>query len=174
MELYYPKAKQIPLVDHSSPGVLKQKNTIVLHITQGSTAIGAIETFKSSKRKIDGGKGRVSAHFIVDRDGTVYQLLPVSDTGFHASQANTCSVGIEHVAISKKLLCTEAQYVASSELVRWLCDGLGIAVDRAHVRTHNEASPRDLHVECCTGALDPDKVVQMAASVAVKGEDNAV
>jgi N-acetyl-anhydromuramyl-L-alanine amidase AmpD len=138
---------------------LAQRNLIVLHITQGPTAMSAIWTFEASIHP-----NRTSAHFVVDRDGTVYQLLDLSDTAWHASAVNERSIGIEHAAIAGTLLATEAQYLASAALVAWLCGALKIPCDRAHVRTHNEASPADHHELCCTGALDPDRVVAMARS----------
>src|SRR5690348_15773233 len=166
----YPKAKWQPLENHSAPGMLEWKNTIVLHITDGSSAAGAIATFAASQAP-----HRVSAHFVIDRDGTITQLVDLRDTAWHASQCNAHSVGIEHAAIAHDptapagsfhnpgLPATEAQYAASAELVAWLCRLLKIPCDRAHVRTHNEASPRDGHVLCCSGALSADRVVEMAA-----------
>ncbi|WP_050698600.1 N-acetylmuramoyl-L-alanine amidase [Anaeromassilibacillus senegalensis] len=41
---------------------------IVNHITAGSTAAGALATLCSPARE-------ASAHFVVDKDGTVYQLV---------------------------------------------------------------------------------------------------
>lgn len=176
----YPKAVQKPLIGHCDPGLLLQRNTVVLHITEGTTAEGALATFVNSVAP-----NRTSAHFVIARDGTVYQHLSIGDTGFHASQANHYSIGIEHVALSAKgaaelntiyadriaaghqskwveMPATEAQYKASAELCAWLCPQMKVPVDRAHIRTHNEASPRDGHVLCCTGALDPERVVRMA------------
>lgn len=160
--VFYPAAVQKPLTGHSAPGTLTERNLVVLHITQGPTAAGAIATFQNSKAP-----NRVSAHFVLDRDGTVYQLLPLSDTGWHASQANLHSVGIEHAAIANDLLCTDEQYAASAALIVWICQQLAIPCDRSHVRTHNECSPRDGHVLCCTGALDPDRLVTLAAQMIV-------
>ena len=169
---YYPEAVQKPLVGHSQAGKLENKKLVILHITEGTTFDGAFQTFKSSATPY-----RVSAHFIIDRDGTVYQLLPLEDTAWHARQVNTSSIAIEHVALSANGAiainkahgshmifspATFPQYVASAKLVKWLCDTLKIPLDRFHVRTHNEASPVDGHKECCTGGLDPDKVVNMA------------
>lgn len=173
--IIYPGAKWTPLVNHSERGIIADRNTIVLHITQGSTAEGAIQTFRNSASP-----HRVSAHFVIDRDGTVYQLVDVQDTAWHASQVNSHSVGIEHVAMAAvkdqhgnvtqpQLPATDAQYAASCRLVAWLCHILKLPIDRAHVRTHNEASPRDGHVQCCTGALDPDKVVADAVTFSAMG-----
>lgn len=177
--LYYPRAVEKPLIDHSAPGTLAQKNLIVLHITDGSTAQGAITTFAASVAPL-----RTSAHFVIDRDGTVYQLLPISDVAWHASAVNRRSVGIEHVAMSEAaagalnrshpadppryqaLPATDEQYRSSAQLISWLARQMGVPVDRAHIQGHNEASPQDGHVGCCTAALDPDRVVKEAAALA--------
>jgi len=170
------------LVNHYTLGTLTQRNTIVLHITEGTTASGAIATFINSS-----GKDSVSAHFVVDRDGSITQLVSIYNTAWHASQANAHSVGIEHVALSGYgarelnlkyadkihagtqkpwvyMPATDAQYEASARLINWLAGEMNISVDRNHIRTHNEASPRDNHVLCCTGALDPDKLVALAVA----------
>ncbi len=157
--MFYPLAVQRPLAGHSAPGTLTERNLVVLHITHGPTAASAIATFEGSRAP-----NRASAHFVIDRDGTVYQLLPLSDTAWHASQANLHSIGIEHAAVAGSLLCTPEQYQASAMLVAWVCQQLGIPCDRNHVRTHNEVSPRDGHVLCCTGGLDPDKVVSITSA----------
>lgn len=163
----YPGAVLKELTGHSAPGSLIDKNQIILHCTEGSTMEGAYETFASSVAP-----HRVSAHFIIDRDGTVYQLLNLSDVAWHASQVNHHSIGIEHVAMNQEtatrlgveaLLATDEQYAASAGLVKWLCELLGIPCDRNHIREHCEASPADGHTLCCHGAgLDPDKVVGLA------------
>lgn len=187
----YPKAVQKPLTGHSRPGKIAQRSEVVMHITEGTTASGAMSTFAYSKAPVDGGKGLTSAHFVIDRDGTVYQLISVDDTAWHASQANGHSIGVEHVALSAfgakdlntiyaskiaagtqkpwvEMLATDAQYQASAELCAWLCRLMNVAVDRAHIRTHNEASPIDEHVLCCVGGLDINKVVSMAQALNVK------
>jgi N-acetyl-anhydromuramyl-L-alanine amidase AmpD len=158
----YPKAIQKPLAGHSATGMLAQRNLIVLHITAGPSASSAMNTFAASKIP-----HRVSAHFVIDRDGTVFQLLPLEDTAWHASAVNSRSVGIEHAAIpdNPAHAVTEEQYLASAELVAWLCGVLKIPVDREHVRSHWEASPADGHVGCCAPTLDPDRVVAMAAGI---------
>jgi N-acetyl-anhydromuramyl-L-alanine amidase AmpD len=170
----YPHAVAAWIEGHSLPGQLSDKNTIVLHETEGSTAAGAIATFRQSVHP-----NRVSCHFVIDRDGTVFQCVPIADIAWHASQVNAHSVGIEHAGISatgakalshaphppvSAMPCTEAQYAASAKLVAWLCQQLDIPCDRHHVREHCEASPADHHDLCCHGALDPDRVVKMAVA----------
>ena len=155
---FYPKAKQWLLPNHSAPGTLAQRKLIILHVTAGPTAASALYTFQKSIAP-----HRVSAHFVIDRDGTVYQTVPLEETTWHASAANEHSVGIEHAAIPNTLPPTEVQYTASAALVKWLCETLHIPCDRKHVLTHHEASPADGHVGCCAPTLDPDQVVSMAS-----------
>lgn len=42
----------------------------------------------------DGGCG-LSAHFMIDADGTIYQTLDLKERAYHAEQANPISIGIE-------------------------------------------------------------------------------
>ena len=153
----YPKAKLdlLPL-DHSADGTIA-RNLIVLHITAGPSAQSAINTFKASVAP-----HRVSAHFCIDRDGTVYQLVDTGRTAWHASQVNSRSIGIEHAAIPEKLPLTDGQYTASAALVAWLCAELQIPCDSDHVMGHNQASPADGHVACCEPTLSVERVIAAA------------
>jgi len=173
----YPAAIWKPLLNHSSLGQLSFRKMIVLHSTEGTTAQSAINTFAQSVFP-----NRVSAHFVIDRDGTVYQLVDCNDTAWHASAVNSISIGIEHVALSQAgadwynqanatkpgwvrmvpLLATNEQYTASSKLVTWLCAQMHIPCDSNHVKPHSVASPRDQHTGCCTATLDPAKVISLA------------
>jgi N-acetyl-anhydromuramyl-L-alanine amidase AmpD len=93
--ILYPGAIWQPLTNHSDPGTLAQRKLIVLHDTEGTTAAGAINTFRTSVHP-----NRTSVHLVVDRDGTVYQLVDLADTAWHASAVNSHSIGIEHVGLS--------------------------------------------------------------------------
>lgn len=153
----YPNAKLdlLPL-DHSAEGTVA-RDLIVLHVTAGPSAQSAINTFKASVAP-----HRVSAHFCIDRDGTVYQLVDTVRTAWHASQVNSRSIGVEHAAIPQSLPVTDAQYAASAALVAWLCGELLIPCDSDHVMGHNQASPADGHVGCCEPTLSVEKVIAAA------------
>ena len=71
---------------------------VVLHYTAGSTARSSAEWFR------DGRNGSSSAHFVVDRDGTLYQCVSLDDRAWHAGggysrwngrAVNQRSIGIE-------------------------------------------------------------------------------
>lgn len=67
-----------------------------------------------------GGNLNVSAHFLVDRDGTIYQLLPETTFARHVIGLNYCAIGIENVADGKEYPLTEAQFQANKALIAYL------------------------------------------------------
>ena len=159
-DFLFPGAIWHPIIGHSNASRIDRKRRIVLHITDGSSARSAVNWFSNPH-------SRVSSHFIIDRDhfATIYQLLPLSAIGWHASAANGDSIGIEHAARPHTMPATDAQYERSAQLCAWLCRTLKIPPNRSHIRTHNEVSPRDGHKLCCTGALNPDRVVGMVQDI---------
>jgi beta-N-acetylhexosaminidase len=71
------------------------------------------------------------AHFIVDRDGRIYQLVRLSVMCRHTVGLNYVAIGIEHVGTSDaEILHDRAQIRASLALTAWL-------VDRFHIRIRN-------------------------------------
>lgn len=88
-------------------------DTIVLHYTVTKTAQQAIETLIFGERI-------ASAHYVIDKDGTIYQLIDTFNKAWHAPNVNSRSIGIEHVAMPGEQL-TDAQSKASAELCRYLC-----------------------------------------------------
>jgi N-acetylmuramoyl-L-alanine amidase len=86
------------------------------------------------------------AHFIVDRDGTIYQLVRLSVMCRHTVGLNYVAIGIEHVGTSDaEILHDRAQLRSSLALSAWL-------VGRFHIRIgnvigHNESLSSPYHRE---------------------------
>jgi hypothetical protein len=87
---------------------------IVLHCTEGSLASALAEFQKSDGRQ-------VSAHYVIDRNGDIYQMVSDSDRSNHCMGANQNSIGIEHVGSETDSL-TAPQAAASAALIRWLLE----------------------------------------------------
>lgn len=100
-------------------------DTLILHYTAGGNANSAIDTFTRSPIK-------ASAHLVVDRDGTVTQLVPFDTIAWHAGKSahedrtdlNKYSIGVEMVNAGR-LQKNGADYVSwfgktypESEVVR--------------------------------------------------------
>jgi hypothetical protein len=85
---------------------------IVLHCTEGSLASALAEFQRGDSRK-------VSAHYIIDRNGDIYQMVNDTDCANHCMGANAGSIGIEHVGSETDALAAP-QAAASAALIRWL------------------------------------------------------
>lgn len=113
---------------------------IVLHYTGGGSASATrryfdnteIEASRAALRRA--GTVNVSAHFIVDRDGTIYRLQPETQFARHCIGLNHLAIGIENVGDEKKFKLTDAQVTANAALVRHLAARFPIT----HVLGHHE------------------------------------
>ncbi|SKB64796.1 N-acetylmuramoyl-L-alanine amidase [Maribacter arcticus] len=64
----------------------------------------------------------VSSQFLVDRDGTIYRLLPETTMARHVIGLNHCAIGVENVGGTADLPLTKAQLKSNIWLVRYLKD----------------------------------------------------
>jgi N-acetylmuramoyl-L-alanine amidase len=86
------------------------------------------------------------AHFVVDRDGTIYQLVPLDVMCRHTVGLNYAAIGIEHVGTSDaEILRDAAQLRASLLLTRWLMARFHISL--ANVIGHSESLSSPYHKE---------------------------
>jgi N-acetylmuramoyl-L-alanine amidase len=120
---------------------------IVEHVTVTSSFASAYNTFAADVP--DGELHQLPgtcAHFIVDRDGTIYQLVRTDVMCRHTVGLNWVAIGIEHVGLSDaQVLGDAAQMRSSLALTVWL-------MARYHVRLvnvigHNESLSSPLHEE---------------------------
>ena len=118
----------------------KQIHTIVIHATDGGSLLGNVWW-------LSGGHSHASAHYVVSRDGSIVQLVHLSDIAWHAGnwQTNVHSIGIEHVGETYDPTgFTKAEYEASAKLVAWLVQRYNIPVDRKHIIGHSQVpDPKD-------------------------------
>ena len=88
----------------------------------------------------------VCAHFIIDRDGTIYQLVRTTIMCRHTVGLNYVAIGIEHVGTSDaQVLGDRAQMRSSLALTAWLMAKYGISL--ANVIGHNESLSSPFHKE---------------------------
>jgi N-acetylmuramoyl-L-alanine amidase len=75
------KVEQRPTKKLSAGRVLKAPIGLTIHYTAGLTAESAISTLTTAKVQ-------ASAHLVIDRDGTVYQLAPLNAVCWHAGPSS--------------------------------------------------------------------------------------
>jgi N-acetylmuramoyl-L-alanine amidase len=120
---------------------------IVEHVTATSSLASAYNTFAadvpdSELHELPG----TCAHFIVDRDGTIYQLVRLNVMCRHTVGLNWAAIGIEHVGESDaQVLGDKAQMRSSLTLTVWLMARYGIRL--RNVIGHNESVSSPLHRE---------------------------
>lgn len=158
MTAQYPRAVWVPAahVNYTRVNGTRSISMIVIHITDGP-AMSPFETARwfsnPNQRNRRGNTIRVSAHYIVGREGQVVQCVRHEDRAHHAGRANAHSIGIEHV-VRSGLRPTPMQYETSARLVKWLCDTLSIPMRRENIKGHAEADPTTSHRGCPNKAWD--------------------
>ncbi|MES2653885.1 MAG: peptidoglycan recognition family protein [Bacteroidota bacterium] len=98
---------------------------IVLHWTAAKTMLSTFNAF--NKPTLDGDRVaiagasslNVSSQFLIDRDGTIYRLMPENSFARHVIGLNYCAIGVENVG-STDFPLTDAQLLANEQLVRYL------------------------------------------------------
>ena len=99
---------------------------IVLHWTVIPTLEKSFSAFnqptlQNSRPDItSAGNLNVSSQFMVDRDGTIYRLMPETVMARHVIGLNHCAIGVENIGGGEELPLTEAQLQANIWLVRYL------------------------------------------------------
>jgi N-acetyl-anhydromuramyl-L-alanine amidase AmpD len=99
---------------------------IVLHWTVLPTLEATFDAFEKSilptwRPELEHASAlNVSSHFLVDRDGKIYRLLPETTMARHVIGLNHCAIGIENVGGTSALPLTEAQLKSNIWLVKYL------------------------------------------------------
>jgi beta-N-acetylhexosaminidase len=143
---------------------LSDPAVVVEHYTGGTSFSAAWNTFASNAKHLGELPG-TCAHFIVDTDGTIYQLVPLWIRCRHAMGMNWTAFGIEHVGTSDAaVMGNDAQIASSYALTLWLVQRYHLQV--RNVIGHNESLESPYHVEhvakyrCQTHADFPRKVMR--------------
>ena len=99
---------------------------IVLHWTAIPDLERSFNAFKhpelpGHRSEISGaGSLNVSAHFLVDRDGSIYRLMPEDLMARHVIGLNHAAIGVENVGGTPETPLTDAQLRANIRLVKYL------------------------------------------------------
>jgi N-acetylmuramoyl-L-alanine amidase len=128
---------------------LRHPHVIVEHYTASDTFASAYATFASNAANL-GEQPGVCAHFVIDRDGTIYRLVPPNIICRHTVGLNYTAIGVEHVGTSDaRILADKRQLDASLGLTLWLMSRYGIRL--RNVIGHNESLTSPYHRERYTG-----------------------
>lgn len=141
---------------------------VVIHVADGLNNRGGTDAHFANPTS------KVSAHYLVQRDGVIHQYVEERDTAQHAGTVvrsrwplistgpnpNTFTIGIEHEGFDGDAL-TAAQEASSARLIREVCARHRIPVDALHVIPHHEIRAN----KTCPGAgIDVTRLISLANS----------
>ncbi|HEU5362090.1 MAG TPA: peptidoglycan recognition family protein [Gaiellaceae bacterium] len=122
---------------------LAHPRVIVEHYTAGTSFSSAWNTFASDApdpelHELPG----TCAHFVIDRDGKIYQLVPLTTICRHTVGLNWTAIGIEHVGTSDaQILANRKQLEASLRLTLWLAHRYDISLPNVIGHAESLTSP---------------------------------
>lgn len=126
---------------------LQRPEMIVVHFTAIPTLEGSLDFFRpvrldQRKRRdiVSGGEVNVSVHYLIDRDGTLYQLAAENVLCRHTIGFNQSAIGIENVAADAGQL-SAAQVEATAALISRI---VGRHPEIAYLIGHHEYRERTL------------------------------
>jgi N-acetylmuramoyl-L-alanine amidase len=126
---------------------LAKPKVIVEHVAVAASAAAARNVFVPDRpdpelHELPG----VCSHFVVDRDGTIYQLVSLKLMCRHTVGLNYTAIGIEHAGFKDSdVLGDKRQLAASLRLTAWLKCRYGIRL--SNVIGHNESLSSPYHRE---------------------------
>lgn len=150
--------------DPRAADIAIQPRMIVIHWTGSGTLASAYATLNPEELPLwrpeirKGGRLNVSAHFLVDRDGTIYRLMPENWMARHTIGLNMSALGVENVGGPSTPL-TEAQLDANTALVRLLVaahPGIRYLIGHhEYLRFRDSPLWRESDLSYSTGKIDP-------------------
>jgi N-acetylmuramoyl-L-alanine amidase len=126
---------------------LSDPRVIVIHFTDtpdfsSTYNTVASDTADSELHELPG----TCAHFVVDGNGVIHQLVALSVMCRHTVGLNWTAIGIEHVGSSDQQVLNDSQQTSASlQLVRWLRCRFNISIE--NVIGHNESLSSPYHRE---------------------------
>ena len=126
---------------------LTDPKVIVEHYTASSSFSAAFNTFAANAPDVEfGERPGVCAHYLIDRDGAIHQLVALKWRCRHTVGLNHVAIGIEHVGVSDAdVMGRPAQLAASLALTRRLQARFGIRT--RDVIGHSESLSSPYHLE---------------------------
>jgi N-acetylmuramoyl-L-alanine amidase len=126
---------------------LTRPRVIVEHYTASNSFGSAFNTFARDVPDVELHElPGVCSHYVIDRDGTIHQLVPTTIMCRHTVGLNYTAIGIEHVGTSDgQVLGDRRQLNSSLRLTRMLQGRYGIKT--RNVIGHNESLSSPYHRE---------------------------
>ena len=149
---------------YGRPGTKLNYTKVAIHYTgqadvKGSATVSYFNNVVANGYKVNGRYIYASAHFVIDLDGTIYQLIPLNEICYATNSANSYAVGIEVATTGKDNHYTDATYKAMVHLCAWLCANKGLNPKKDIIR-HTDVVGRAYKLCPIYMVLNPKKYEQ--------------
>lgn len=122
------------VIKYDSPSFIgtngRRIDTIVLHTTEG-TGTSALNTFQNPASK-------VSVHYLVMENGSIYSLVDEDSIAWHCRNFNNNSIGIEIAGYHNIDLC-DKQIRSTQKLIKGIIGRYGLT--KNSIKAHSELDP---------------------------------
>ena len=113
------------------PGTALNYKKVAIHYTgqadvPGKNTVSYFNNVVANGYKVNGKYIYASAHFVIDLDGTIYQLIPITERCYCTNSANSYAIGVEVATTGSDNHYTNATYRAMAHLCAWLCSNKGL------------------------------------------------
>lgn len=149
---------------YGRPGTKLNYTKVAIHYTgeadvKGINTVNYFNNVVANGYKLNGKYIYASAHYVIDLDGTIYQLIPLSEMCYATNSANSYAVGIEVATTGKDNHYTDATYRSMVQLCAWLCDRKGLNPKKDIIR-HTDVVGRAYKLCPIYMVLNPKKYEQ--------------
>ena len=149
---------------YGRPGTSLNYTKVAIHYTgqadvKGSATVSYFNNVVANGTKVNGRYIYASAHYVIDLDGTIYQLIPINEMCYATNSANSYAVGIEVATTGKDNHYTDATYKSMVHLCAWLCDRKGLNCKKDIIR-HTDVVGRAYKLCPIYMVLNPKKYEQ--------------
>ena len=149
---------------YGRPGTSLNYTKVAIHYTgqadvKGSATVSYFNNVVANGTKVNGRYIYASAHYVIDLDGTIYQLIPINEMCYATNSANSYAVGIEVATTGKDNHYTDATYRSMVQLCAWLCDRKGLNCKKDIIR-HTDVVGRAYKLCPIYMVLNPKKYEQ--------------